>query len=87
MNSREEPPSLDELMYRPDAVDTTKLDDLPEGFRGRVFTAFADVEGAGKQKKVGRYRHFEIWCDEPPGLGGDDEHPQPLIYLAAAVGF
>ena len=32
-------------------------------------------------------RPFEIYCDEPPAIGGQDEHPQPLHYLAAAVGF
>lgn len=30
---------------------------------------------------------FTIYCDEPPAIGGNDEHPQPLHYLAAAVGF
>ena len=30
---------------------------------------------------------FEVYCDEPPSIGGDDEHPQPLHYVAAGVGF
>ena len=30
---------------------------------------------------------FEVYCDEPPSIGGDDEHPQPLQYVAAGVGF
>ena len=30
---------------------------------------------------------FEVYCDEPPNLGGDDEFPQPLHYVAAGVGF
>jgi hypothetical protein len=30
---------------------------------------------------------FRIYCDEPPMIGGNDEYPQPLHYLTAAVGF
>jgi hypothetical protein len=30
---------------------------------------------------------FEFFCDEPPSLGGEDRYPQPLTYIAAAVGF
>ena len=30
---------------------------------------------------------FEIYSDEPPFLGGEGSHPQPLLYIAAGVGF
>lgn len=32
-------------------------------------------------------KRFEVYCDEPPNLGGDDEFPQPLHYVAAGIGF
>lgn len=32
-------------------------------------------------------RQFTFHSDEPPDLGGEDEHPRPLDYLLAAVGF
>lgn len=36
---------------------------------------------------VGEEPVFRILSDEPEFLGGDGAHPQPLFYLAAAVGF
>ena len=32
-------------------------------------------------------RKFTFHSDEPPDLGGDDEHPRPLDFLLAAAGF
>jgi hypothetical protein len=57
--------------------------------QGYVFTMAADTETvAGKgQLKLGKHRHFEIYCDEPARLGGDDAYPQPLTYIAMGVGF
>ena len=49
----------------------------------------ADTEtlpGKG-QLKAGRHRHFEVFCDEPPRIGGQDAYPQPLCYIAMGVGF
>ena len=57
--------------------------------QGYVFTMVADtetVEGKG-QLKSGTHRHFEIFCDEPERLGGEDAYPQPLCYIAMGVGF
>jgi hypothetical protein len=45
-----------------------------------------DVESLEKMHKVGRHRHFEIHVDEPAHLKGDDNYPQPLIYLATGIG-
>ncbi len=72
---------------RNEVVDVTKLEELPSGGWGNGFTMYADIESLGKQKKVARFRQFEFFCDEPPMIGGDDEYPQPLTYLAAGVGF
>jgi len=63
--------------------------DRPELPRqGIAFTMQADTEtvpGKG-QLKLGRHREFEVYCDEPPRLGGDDAYPQPLAYIAMGVG-
>lgn len=83
-DSRPENPNAD---YAPPGTDLTQLDDVHPATRGRRFTMRADVQSLEKQHKVARYRNFEIHCDEPPLLGGDDNYPQPLTYLAAGVGF
>ena len=52
--------------------------------QGYVFTMSADtetLEGEG-QLKLGRHRHFEVFCDEPERIGGQDAHPQLLCYIA-----
>ena len=67
--------------------DVTKLPDLKEESRGKTITMWADVNSVENQQKVARFRDFEIMCDEPHWLGGEDQHPQPLTYLTAAVGF
>jgi hypothetical protein len=60
--------------------------ELPK--QGLLVRQFADTEAPpGSQLKVGRHRHFEVICDEPPHLGGNDEHPQPLTYICMGVGF
>lgn len=70
-----------------DAEDVTKLPDLKKTSRGKTITMSADVTALEKQQKVARFRDFEIMCDEPQWLGGEDQYPQPLTYLTAAVGF
>jgi len=71
----------------PNVPDMTTSGELPQGMARKVFTMFADIEATERQQKVARFRDFEIRCDEPQWLGGDDEYPQPLTYLVAAVGF
>ena len=67
--------------------DLSKLPDIPESRRGAKRTMVAEAETVEKQLKKAHIRHFEVYCDEPPTLGGEDAYPQPLAYLAAAVGF
>ena len=45
-----------------------------------------EVESLDKMHKVGRHRKFEIHVDEPAHLKGDDNYPQPLIYVATGLG-
>lgn len=77
----------DNPLFASDAEDISKLPDLPARLRGHVWTNSAYVESLEGMRKVARVRQFEFFCDEPPIIGGKDEHPQPLGYLAAAVGF
>ena len=63
--------------------------DKPELPRqGLLVKQFADTEAPpGGMLKKGTHRHFEVLCDEPADLGGNDEHPQPLTYICMGVGF
>lgn len=58
--------------------------DLPS--KAYEFVMETDVESLEKMHKVGRHRKFEIHVDEPAHLKGDDNHPQPLIYVATGIG-
>jgi hypothetical protein len=60
--------------------------------RGNRFAMGAHIRILHDQVKVADIdselgKRFEVHCDEPPNLGGDDEFPQPLHYVAAAIGF
>ena len=64
----------------------------PEGRAGRLSTKTARIRIVGDQLKVAEVesrmgKAFRIYCDEPHMIGGNDEYPQPLHYLTAAVGF
>jgi hypothetical protein len=49
-------------------------------------TISVDIENLEKQLHEARQGKF-IWSsDEPPHLGGDDNHPQPLTYVTAGIG-
>ena len=58
----------------------------PQGYANTIVTEMETIEGKG-QLKVGRSGAYEVFCDEPPRLGGDGEYPQPLNYFALGVGF
>lgn len=65
-------------------------DAAPE--RGNRFAMGAHIRIVHDQVKVAEIdselgKRFEVHCDEPPNLGGDDEFPQPLHYIAAGIGF
>ena len=61
--------------------------------RGNRFAKTAHIRIVKDQLKVAEAQsetseaRFEFFCDEPPSLGGEDRYPQPLTYIAAAVGF
>lgn len=58
--------------------------ELPKG--AYEFVMETEVESLEKMHKVARHRKFEIHVDEPAHLKGDDNYPQPLIYVAAGLG-
>ena len=79
------PPDFGQFRIKdPNGEDVTKLPDITPNYGN---TMGADMAIVNHQLKVARYRHFEFYCDEPPRLGGTDEYPQPLTYLAAGIGF
>ena len=44
------------------------------------------IPGKGQGKRA-RFRHFEVFCDEPLRLGADDVYPSPMSYRAMREGF
>ena len=59
-------------------------EELPKGRSG--FTVEVECENKGKMLHEGRREKFTWFSDEPPRIGGDDSHPQPLTYLTGGVG-
>jgi hypothetical protein len=66
-------------------IDPTRFPETP--FRTFSVAMGADMRIIEGQLKVAHVRQFEFFCDEPPSLGGQDQYPQPLHYVAAGVGF
>lgn len=66
---------------------------------GRFISMGADIEIIDGHLKIARGgsstaaggkmggEAFEFYSDEPPFLGGEGRYPQPLLYLAAGIGF
>lgn len=83
--------------------DITMLPELPpQAMRVTMGAHLRTIPGESKHRKIGTNypakdtrtgkfgaptNSFEFYSDEPPVLGGDDEYPQPLTYVAAGVGF
>jgi hypothetical protein len=62
---------------------------VPEGLDPRIAHRYVSVDVHGIQldrmKHQATIRAFTITSDEPPSLGGDNEHPFPLDYFRAGV--
>ncbi|MEM9563941.1 MAG: hypothetical protein AAGA93_15070 [Actinomycetota bacterium] len=54
---------------------------------GVRFTFDVTAQPTERQRKLARFDHFEIPCDEGAVLGGDDSAPPPLAYFASALAF
>jgi hypothetical protein len=46
-----------------------------------------EVVAGELQLKRGTAGKFEVLCDEPVRIGGQDRHPSPMTYLAMSIGF
>ncbi|MBI2133042.1 MAG: hypothetical protein HYT99_09650 [Candidatus Tectomicrobia bacterium] len=77
-------PRLDSAEPGERSIDKPELP--PQGYAFTMAAGTETLEGKG-QLKIGRHRHFEVFCDEPPRIGGGDAYPQPLCYIAMGVGF
>lgn len=73
-------PGVRVLSERPN-LDSPELPQKPY-----EFVMETEVETLDKMHKVGRHRKFEIHVDEPAHMKGDDNYPQPLIYVATGLG-
>ena len=81
MSIQSEPgPEVRVIGERP-SIDAPELPSRPY-----EFVMETAVESLDKMHKVARHRKFEIHVDEPAHLKGDDNYPQPLIYVAAGLG-
>ena len=60
-------------------------DELPGS--GSRFTISVDAEHIEKMLHKGTRGKFEVYSDEPDGMGGDDNYPAPLTYIAMGIGF
>ena len=59
--------------------------ELPQ--RGARRTVAVDCEHIERMLHRGTRDQFEIYCDEPERMGGEDAYPQPLTYITWGIGF
>lgn len=60
-------------------------DDLQSS--GHRITMSIDSEHVEKMLHKGTRGKFEVYSDEPDRMGGDDNYPPPLAYIAMGIGF
>jgi hypothetical protein len=65
-------------------IDTAKMPVQAVTTNNEVYT---EVMCGKAQLKRGRIRHFAVFCDEAPRIGGDGWYPSPMTYMAMGVGF
>ena len=59
--------------------------ELPEG--KLQSTVSVKCEHIEKMLHKGNRDKFNFYSDEPSRLGGDDNYPSPLTYIAGGIGF
>ena len=67
-----------------DIPQTVFGEELPKEAYGN--TIVVECENERKQLHRATQDAFTWHSDEPPHLGGDNNHPQPLTYLTAGIG-
>lgn len=48
---------------------------------------YTETVSGEMQLKRGTSGKFQVFCDEPARIGGTDQYPSPMAYLAMAIGF
>jgi uncharacterized OsmC-like protein len=66
-------------------ADTAAPHGLDPNVRRRDVSVEADAVHIDRMRHEVRIRDLTILTDEPPSLGGDDEHPRPLDLFTAGV--
>jgi hypothetical protein len=62
-------------------------DDLKPRAVDHTITATTELLPSDDPLKRGTYGTHIVHSDEPPAVGGSDQHPPPLAYAALAIGF
>jgi hypothetical protein len=76
-------------------VDTAKFKAIQDAFREQArqaaqpptIVARAKIRLVKDQLKEARVGPFTLLCDEGADRGGSGEHPTPLAYFSASIGF
>ena len=62
-------------------------DPFPPGASHRSMVIECEVDDLGHMLRRAKVRGFEIMCDEPETIGGNNTAPAPLHYFAASILF
>jgi hypothetical protein len=62
------------------------LPGLDPEVRRRVVSVEVDTRNLSGMTHEAKVHGFTFYSDEPPEMAGNDEHPYPLDYFAAAIG-
>jgi hypothetical protein len=61
--------------------------ELPAGGVTNENDVLTETVSGRMQLKVGKSGKFSVYCDEPARIGGTDQYPSPMTYLAMSIGF
>ena len=61
--------------------------ELPAAGISNENDVMTEVVSGEMQLKRGTAGKFEVMCDEPARIGGTDQYPSPMTYLAMSIGF
>jgi hypothetical protein len=61
--------------------------ELPAGGITNENDVYTETMSGELQLKRGTAGKFQVFCDEPARIGGTDQYPSPMSYLAMSIGF
>ena len=82
----EKPLGNDDLSSKPGERVIDKPE-LPAGGITNENDVHTEFVAGGMQLKRGTAGRFEVFSDEAARIGGTDQYPSPMNYLALAIGF